>query len=776
MSNSTQSFEHVATGLNVYEDPTPVVGRAKWLETPADVIAFIENEPNPEEVIVIARGGTTTFLTLALNAGVKGVVTLQGAPESHLGIVCREYGIPCIMSAGFSKGVRTARGEVIPADGVMLSLDCSARPNGTVSVEEGAPVDDSPVAEAAGMPPEMLEMIMALLANFQTVVPHGSEGDAVMQAKMTTDVLNLTEENVRRRLTPRETNDFLQYLTWNEWDALAARATEGESGLIPRQEYEAMGIMNCWFKHPEWLEVIENKIGIDGLIGIGAKAKNEIGTKVNLLHIWAAASAPFFGRGIAIELGIHDANYKSDTAIETLTRVRRLYHGVWGGGETFTSMKGYKAELLDRSWIDRFEADRIPFDDEASRNTFQLFNASTELLGFLLHFDNRLGLGDSGPYPTADGGYVIVRDIFINEKAFPWSSYTDGLPYAVTLAMFFPADAPLEVSVTDLSNVFTNPANYLPYVSGAAIYTREKFDTPMSEIKKLSLADLPALRSSIESSASELYRHIASMSTRDKVIAGATVYTAGFLLPMARAAGMYDELVENYGFFELHPTVEAQYDVVTSGVATEMIPRLFLTGSWGVPVPEALPAEDLPVAHALRVKGIATTEAVVAFTGLSADEVSASLARLAESGAAKELSGRVNGWTLSPEGAGSHGAALREARSANAELEAAYNAFLPLNEDLKVLCTDAQDGKSVTGERFDGVHAGISSALAAASSANPWISGYQARLDSAAARVNAGDAEALYKPMSDSYHDVWMELHQDLLLSLNRERSEADGS
>ena len=79
---------------------------------------------------MIARGGTTTFLTMALNAGIRGVVTLQGAPESHLGILCREYGIPCVMSVSFEKGVRTARGETIPADGVRVQLDVSVAARG----------------------------------------------------------------------------------------------------------------------------------------------------------------------------------------------------------------------------------------------------------------------------------------------------------------------------------------------------------------------------------------------------------------------------------------------------------------------------------------------------------------------------------------------------------------------------------------------------------------------------------------------------------------------
>jgi len=52
---------------------------------------------------------------------------------------------------------------------------------------------------------------------------------------------------------------------------------------------------------------------------------------------------------------------------------------------------------------------------------------------------------------------------------------------------------------------------------------------------------------------------------------------------------------------------------------------------------------------------------------------------------------------------------------------------------------------------------------------------YQDRLDAALDRLAAGDAAAFATPMSASYHCVWMELHQDLLLTLGRERDDADG-
>jgi hypothetical protein len=514
------AFETIGSGLNVYESSSPAEGRAKWLDSPDDVIAFIESGEDVSDVIVIARGGTTTFLSMALNAGVRGVITLQGAPESHLGILSREYGIPCLMSVAFDKGVRTSRGEIIPADGVRLRMDVSSRPQGTVSAEIGAPVDNTPVVAAGPtMTPEQLAQIQLLLTKFLGEVPHGTPGHEIMAARQTTSVLELDDASTNRELTVAEVNDFLHYLAWNEWDALASRATEGESGLIPRQEYEALGILNCWFKHPEWLRAIQDRVGVDGIIRIGARARSEIGTKINLLHVWAMATAPSFGRGIALELKIHDPAYRAERIVTSLTTVRRLYKGLWGSGATFTSMRDYRAEVLDPAWIARFEGDRIELRDDATRSAFQRFNGALELLGFLVHFDNRLGLGDSGPYPTKDGGFVIVRDLFIHEPAFPWSDSTEGLPHAVSIAMFFGPGGALQTRVLDLSTMFTEPSNYLPHVTGVAVYARQNHDTPIDQLRKLSVEDMARLRSEAETKAEKLYKRIAAMSKREKVMA-----------------------------------------------------------------------------------------------------------------------------------------------------------------------------------------------------------------------------------------------------------------
>ena len=48
---------------------------------------------------------------------------------------------------------------------------------------------------------------------------------------------------------------------------------------------------------------------------------------------------------------------------------------------------------------------------------------------------------------------------------------------------------------------------------------------------------------------------------------------------------------------------------------------------------------------------------------------------------------------------------------------------------------------------------------------------YEPALAAALARADAGDEAWVASPRCDSYHTVWMRLHEDLLLALGRERS-----
>jgi hypothetical protein len=49
---------------------------------------------------------------------------------------------------------------------------------------------------------------------------------------------------------------------------------------------------------------------------------------------------------------------------------------------------------------------------------------------------------------------------------------------------------------------------------------------------------------------------------------------------------------------------------------------------------------------------------------------------------------------------------------------------------------------------------------------------YRGRFQSALMRLESGDGRAFVDPMSDSYHDIWMELHQDLIVTLGLSRED----
>jgi hypothetical protein len=128
---SDSDFEVIGTGINVYEQAEPTVGKARWLDSPAAVMELVMSG-EIGSTIGISRGGTTTFMAPALASGIAGLITLQGAPESHLGILSREFGIPCVMSVSFTTGIQTDRGETVPADGTTLQLDLADPARGHV--------------------------------------------------------------------------------------------------------------------------------------------------------------------------------------------------------------------------------------------------------------------------------------------------------------------------------------------------------------------------------------------------------------------------------------------------------------------------------------------------------------------------------------------------------------------------------------------------------------------------------------------------------------------
>lgn len=203
-------------------------------------------------------------------------------------------------------------------------------------------------------------------------------------------------------------------------------------------------------------------------------------------------------------------------------------------------------------------------------------------------------------------------------------------------------------------------------------------------------------------------------------------------------------------------------------------------------------AEHFLVIHALKVKGLASAEDLTVITGRT--DLAPVLDKLIAAELVKLRTGRVGGYALTPAGRQSHPGLLSNHLTAAevAGVAAAYEAFLPVNGQFKQTCTRWQmrtgsDGDQQVNDHSDpdydagvigeleAVHEKAIAGLAAAVAVSARFCRYPARFDSALRRVREGDREAFARPMYASYHDIWMELHEDFLLTLGRGREKSDG-
>jgi hypothetical protein len=111
--------------------------------------------------------------------------------------------------------------------------------------------------------------------------------------------------------------------------------------------------------------------------------------------------------------------------------------------------------------------------------------------------------------------------------------------------------------------------------------------------------------------------------------------------------------------------------------------------------------------------------------------------------------------------------------------------FLPINRKLREVCTDWQrlpDGSpndhtdatwdAGVRDRLEGIHSGIGRILKRLGAVDTSFDRYRDQLADALRKFDGGDLSALASPLSQSYHNVWMWLHQHLILMLGISRKE----
>lgn len=112
-------------GDNVVTYPASVKGSALYVHTTDEVMTMVMEGVPPGSIAIIDDSGGT--LTAPILEHFAGVICMGGSVRSHLGILCREYGIPCFMNAkigGINNGDR-------------LEIDCAAPARSALDCQKG---------------------------------------------------------------------------------------------------------------------------------------------------------------------------------------------------------------------------------------------------------------------------------------------------------------------------------------------------------------------------------------------------------------------------------------------------------------------------------------------------------------------------------------------------------------------------------------------------------------------------------------------------------------
>lgn len=193
---------------------------------------------------------------------------------------------------------------------------------------------------------------------------------------------------------------------------------------------------------------------------------------------------------------------------------------------------------------------------------------------------------------------------------------------------------------------------------------------------------------------------------------------------------------------------------------------------------------ELLVLHALRCCGYSGLTRVAAATGHDESTVESELIDLAVAGLVTRDGGEFGGWGLTEAGRAADTERIgQELDSAGARpaVTAAYERFMVLNPELLDLCT-AWQMRSVDGvmsvndhrdsaydarvlDRFTDLDRRADAVLSALIAALPRFGRYRARLTHALERAAAGELAYVADNLA-SYHVVWAELHEDLLVTL----------
>ena len=264
-----QGRKIVGTGDNVFKAPADITGTARYISDVDKVMEMLtEGVPENTVAIIDDSGGT---LTAPILGDFTAVVCMGGTVRSHLGILTREYNVPCLMNAtvdGLADGDRS------------WSSTRSPRPTPTPT-----PTRRRTIASASSRSPR---------------------GGIQMPIK-------------RSYVELLETNNFIQKWADSFYFQCTTRTVQ-ESKLFPVNPYITMSYYNAWFRYPEVLRKVDAAMPAEE---IGDRAR-QVGTYVNTISMDVGAQFYLGGRQWFLDMGLLKPTDAVEDVVDVIDFHRRL--------------------------------------------------------------------------------------------------------------------------------------------------------------------------------------------------------------------------------------------------------------------------------------------------------------------------------------------------------------------------------------------------------------------------------------------------------------------
>jgi hypothetical protein len=422
-------------------------------------------------------------------------------------------------------------------------------------------------------------------------IPDGIAGDKALRQLTKSDYFKgaLPESKiVEPQFSIDEMNDIILYSAWDLWDQLSLRASEGSSGLIPRQEYEALAFANSFYRWPEFFMDMTQRIGLEGAVKLG-QAGRVPGSKVNMLHSWnMGSSIANLGRALLLIMDHIKPNDYLQEFNAWLKFGQALMWGFRGDGYVWSSQNRYVTRALDADWPQRLRGSMNDLK-ESDLADFKALMAGAELLSFYMHMDNRLGMEDQGPWINDHGDPMIVRSIFPREDIYPWAMFAESLPYSMVFVFELDNEKVKldEMRVISIGTLMTRPRNYLEGMVRGSVWVRDEWD---SEPRNIPLDEAMSLYNDrIIEASFNLQEWLVKSPRRLLIESGAYTYYVGMLYPFLREAGLYDEYCEEFDFWEFDQrAANIYYDLQRNEFARVVVPQKLFSATIEsfAPIPE----------------------------------------------------------------------------------------------------------------------------------------------------------------------------------------------